>query len=226
MKTRKHPLKTEATSPNMMRKSLAAALTVLSTGYAPLPAQTLELGALFGWYEPLARFHIGEVITTDLPYKAAQLRGISRGAEARVRLHGNLAIEAVFSTTTSTSPGCVCPGGQTLPPTGQRVSLVVVEGLYRKPLGGANEVSLGLGPAMIQHGGEGYGRYGSPKSLGGAGSIEVSRLLTSHLDASARALAAAYSFYLDYPPQSGPQLDLVISLSVRWRLRAASRRER
>jgi hypothetical protein len=212
---------------NTLRKVLCAASVIaLTAGHARLAAQSVELGASFGWYQPLWGFRLGPIASTDLPQHANDLRGIAWGAEARVPVRDRFGVEAVFTTAASTVPGCLCPGGYILPPTGERVNLAAVEGLYRIPIGGRNEVSFGLGPAMIQHGGEGYGRYGSPKSWGGLGGIEVSHSLTSHVEAAARALAAAYSFHLDFPPQSGPQLDLVISLSIRWRFRAASLKER
>lgn len=202
-----------------MRKFLFAALIVLSTG-ARLAAQTLDFGASVGWYQPLSGFRVGPIESTDLPQRARDLRGVAWGAEARVPLRHRTGIEAIYATATSTVPGCLCPGGYILPPTGERVSLIAVEGLYRISIGAPNEVSLGLGPAMIQHGGQGYGHYGSPKSWGGVGGIEVSRSVASHVVLAAEAHAAAYSFRLDFPPQSGRQLDLLLLLTLRWRLRA------
>jgi hypothetical protein len=210
-----------------MRKFLCAAiLIVLSAERASLKAQALELGASFGWYQPLGTLRVGPIESTDLPQSASDLRGIAWGAEARLPLYKRAGIEGIFAMAASTVPGCACPGGSILPPTGERVSLAAVEGLYRIPIDGSNEVSFGLGPAMIQHGGEGYGRYGSPKSWGGVGGLEVTHSVGSHVEAAARALAAVYSFHLDFPPESGPQLDLLMSLSVRWRLRASSPNER
>jgi hypothetical protein len=165
---------------------------------------------------------LGQIASTDLPRHASELAGIAWGGEARWSFRERLGIEAILATAASTVPSCSCPGGFVVPPTGERVDVAAVEGLYRVPLRGRNEVSFGLGPALIEHAGEGYHRYGSPKSWGGAGDIEATHALTSHLEASARALASAYSFRLDFPPQSGPQLDLLMSVSVRWRLRAVS----
>jgi hypothetical protein len=194
-------------------------MIVLSTSHSPLAAQALELGATFGWYQPLSGFTVGPIESTDLPERASDLRGVAWGAEARVPVRRRAGFGAIFATATSSVPGCLCPGGS-LPSTGERVSLLAGEGLYRIPIGGPNEVSVGLGPAVIQHGGEGYGRYGSPKSWGGIGGIEVSRSMASHFVVAAQAHAAAYSFRLDFPPQSGPQVDLLLSLTLRWRLRS------
>jgi len=210
----------------MVQRFLRTAAIVLSAGHAPLAAQAIELGATFGWYQPLSSFQTGAVGSTDLPRQASDLRGIAWGAEVRVPLRDRAGVGAIFATVTSTVPGCICPGGHTLPPTGERVSLVAVEALYRTPIGGPNKLSFEIGPAMIQHGGDGYGHYGSPKSWGGVGGIEVSRSLASHFEAAARALAAAYSYHMDFPPQSGPQLDLIVSLALRWHLGAASHNSR
>lgn len=100
------------------------------------------------------------------------------------------------------------------------MSVIALEGLYRIPVS-SYEISLGLGPALIQHGGEGYGRYGSPRSWGGVGTIEIARDVTSHFGVAAGALATAYSFNLDFPPQSGRQFDVLMSLGGRWRLHSA-----
>ena len=206
-----------------MRSFIYTALLVMAAGTrASIGAQSIELGGLFGWYQPLADFRFGSIQSTDLPASARDLHGIAWGGDARLALGKRAAVEAIVESATSTTPGCACPGGYILPPTTERVTLAAVEGLYRVPLGGTNEFSFGGGPAMIQHGGDGYGRYGSPKSWGGVGSVEIGHAVNSHLEAAARVLGAAYSFRLDFPPQSGPQFDLLVSLGVRWRFRAGS----
>ena len=101
------------------------------------------------------------------------------------------------------------------------MSVIALEGLYRIPVS-SYEISVGVGPALIQHGGEGYERYGSPRSWGGIGAIEIGHNLTSHFGVAAGALATAYSFKLDFPPQSGRQFDVLMSLGGRWRLHSAS----
>ena len=210
----------------MWKFAFAATAFVSSVSSSPVAAQSLELGPSLGWYQPLSTFRVGPVESTDLPQSPRELRGFAWGVDGRLLLQKRAGVEGIFATAASTVPGCECPGGFALPPTGERVSLVAVQGLYRIPIGEANEIGFGLGPTMVQHGGEGYGRYGSPKSWGGIGGVELSQLLGSHLEAAAHALAAAYSFHLGYPPQSGPQLDLLIFLDVRWRWRAASPNDR
>ena len=207
-----------------MRKLLyVTGVAILFAGSTRAGAQTIELGASVGWYQPLSGLSSGDVLSTDLPQRARELRGVAWGGEVRLPLRGAMSLEGVVATAASTTPGCLCPGGP-LPPTGQRVNLVSVEGLYTIAIRGSNELSVGLGPAMIEHTGEGYGRYGSPKSWGGAGSVELAHSLTSHFEVAARALGAAYSFHLDFPPQSGRQLDLFVSISGRWRFGAVNTR--
>jgi len=196
-------------------------LAVLPTVHASAKAQSLELGASVGWYQPLSDFRLGGIASTDLPQHASELHGVEWGGEARVRFRNRTGVGAVFATATSTVPGCTCPGGSRLSPTGERVSVVALEGLYTIPAS-SYELSLGLGPALIRHGGEGYGRYGSPRSWGAVGAIEIARNVTSHFGVTARALATTYSFSLDFPPQSGRQFDLLMSLGGRWRLHSAS----
>ena len=196
----------------------AASAVVFVAGGRSLATQGIELGASVGWYQPLGSFRLGSFATTDLPEQATDLRGIAWGGEARLLLRERAGIEAIITSAASTTPGCTCPGGHDLPPTGQRVNIAALDVFYHRAIT-PSSIAVGLGPAMIEHGGNGYGRYGSPKSWGGVGVIEVSRPLVSHVDGAARILAAAYSFHLDYPPQSGPQLDLLLLVSIRWRLR-------
>jgi hypothetical protein len=203
-------------------RALSAILLV--GGRERLAAQTVELGVSFGWYQPAWDFWPGPWGATNLPQHSMDLSGIAWGGEARVRLNDRVAIGAIFTTATSTVPGCMCPGGHDLPPTGERVNLAAAVGLFRLPIGTSSEVSLGLGPAMIQHGGEGYGSYGSPTSWGRAGVIEASHRLVSHLDGVARVLALRYWF--NFEPERGPQLDLVTSVGLRWRFRDAPSRRR
>jgi hypothetical protein len=46
--------------------------------------------------------------------------------------------------------------------------------------------------------------------------LELVLPLASHWDSVTSGTGAGYSFNLDYPPQHGPQLDVLLSIGARW----------
>lgn len=206
----------------MLKLSRTFLAAFLAASSAPLAAQVISIGPSIGYYRPFGQFDPTGLFSTALPRQPSDLAGIAWGVDASVRLPHRIGAEATFSTVTSTVPGCVCPGGPR-PPTGERVTLLVLAGQYRIGLPRRDyELLLGAGPATIQHGGDGYGYYGSPRSWGGAGALELTGRLASHIEAVARVMGLAYSFRLQSPPQSGRQFDGLVSLTARWRFGNAS----
>lgn len=209
----------------MLTFSRAALALSLATSAAPLAAQVVSIGPSIGYYRPFGQFDPGNVISTALPRQPSDLAGIAWGVDASVRLRGGLGAEGIFSTVTSTVPGCVCPGGPR-PPTGERVTMLVLAAQYGAALPRDYELLLSAGPANIQHGGDGYGYYGSPRSWGGAGAVELTRRIASQFETGIRVMGLAYSFRPRSVPQSGKQFDGLVSLTARWRFRAVSPNER
>ncbi len=196
---------------------LSQALVLSCLIASPAAAQVLSVGPSVGYYRPFGRFDPAPIVSTDLPREPRSLAGRTWGAEARLTLRGRLGIEGSFSTVASTVPGCTCPNGY-LNPTNERVNMFIITGQYSvTPPHGPIGLVVSAGPAAIQHGGTGYGRYGSPRSWGGAGGVEATGRLSSHLEAVARVTAVAYSFHLGFPPQSGNQVDGLLTLGARLR---------
>ena len=50
-------------------------LAVLPTVHASAKAQSLELGASVGWYQPLSDFRLGGIASTDLPQRILRSTG-------------------------------------------------------------------------------------------------------------------------------------------------------
>jgi hypothetical protein len=210
----------------MLKISRTLLSAFLAASSAPLAAQVVSIGPSIGYYRPFGRFDPASLFSTALPRQPSDLAGMAWGVEVSLRLRRRIGAEAIFSTVTSTVPGCLCPGGPR-PPTGERVTLLVLAGQYRIDLPRrAYDLRLSAGPATIQHGGDGYGYYGSPRSWGGAGALELTRRMGSHVEAVARAMGLAYSLHHQALPQSGGQFDGLISLAARWRFGAALPGER
>ncbi len=157
------------------------ALTAAVT--APLSAQRgVDIGPFAGYYLPFGRFDPASVYSSDLPTEPSELRGIAWGADVRLSLHDRLGAEAIVSTAGSTLRGTVSPGNGRLLQSNERVNLAVVEGQYDvAPVPANYHILLSAGPAFIQHTGQGYAQYGSPRSWGGAFGVEFMRPVASQL---------------------------------------------
>lgn len=195
------------------------AVLVSSCGLATLAtAQSIEIGPSIGYYRPLAQFDPAPYLSSDLPERPSELQGIALGANARVVLGRRAAVEGTFATIASRLPVFISPGNAMAFHTAERVNVLTLEGqLSVSPVGAASEVRVGAGPAFVQHRGEGYSRYGSPRSWGAALGIEIARSLASHFEATARAQGIVYQFNLASPPQHGRQIDGLLGLGMRWR---------
>jgi hypothetical protein len=114
-------------------------------------------------------------------------------------------------------PGCLCPGG-IIDPAPVRVTTATLEAqLDLAPPHAPYRLWATAGPAMIRHGGIGYERPRSPESWGGALGLDFAAPARAHWQLTAAARGIGYSFNLEFPPQHGPQFDVLGSLGLRWR---------
>lgn len=189
---------------------------LLTVSPCMLQAQTIELGPSIGYYRPLGQFDAVPIMASNLPATPSQLAGVAWGADARLTVRQRWAVAAAFSTIPSTLPVFVNPGFGGATQTHERVTVTTVEPQYRIAGTRASELSLGVGAAMIQHGGEGYGYFGSPRSWGGVAGLELEHRLTKSLrfDASARGLV--YSLSVN-SFEHGRQFDALMTVGLRWR---------
>jgi hypothetical protein len=202
---------------------LVLVLVSLATLAASAAAQlSIDVGPLAGYYRPFGRFAPADILSTDMPMRPQDLSGPMLGAVAHVAIRGRFGFDALAATATSTLPSCTCPGG----PTGvthARVNLAALEGQYDISLSpGHYHLWLGAGPAIVQHAGTGYARYGSPKSVAGGFSLRAAAPLGSHFQLDASAMGMGYSFNQEFPPEHGPQLDALATVGLRWHWSAAS----
>jgi hypothetical protein len=146
-----------------------------------------------------------------------QLAGLAWGVEAHVAGRTPWSLKGIFSTASSKLPVFINPGFGGAAQTEERVNIVTLEAQYRLSAGADDSRFLvGAGPAMIQHRGEGYSRYGSPRSWGGAVGLEFERDIAHHLQLCANLRGVAYRFNLDFPPEHGLQIDGLGTVGLRW----------
>lgn len=193
---------------------ILASLTIVG---APAAAQVaIDVGPFAGYYRPFGHFAPEAILSTDMPNRPSDLSGRAWGADAHMTLSHRIGVEALGATATSTLPSCLCPNGRTAE-THARVNFAVVEGQYDLSLAPARyQLWLGAGPAVVQHAGTGYARYGSPVSMGGGFSLRFAAPITPHLQLAASAMGMGYKFNLDFPPEHGQQLDALASVGLRW----------
>ncbi|HEY9228534.1 MAG TPA: hypothetical protein VIP11_17905 [Gemmatimonadaceae bacterium] len=169
-----------------------------------------------GYYYPLGQFDHAEILSTALPQRPSDLRGIAWGGDLQMKFRQRFAVDGMVVTATSTLPSCTCPGG----PTGEvpvRVNIATVEAQYDLSLMPSRyQLWAGVGPAVIQHRGRGYEQPESPVSWGGAFGLDFTAALARHWQLVATGTGVAYAFNLDSPPQHGSQLDALLSVGLRW----------
>jgi hypothetical protein len=206
--------------------SFITALALLAGFAAPALGQiSADVGPLVGYYRPLGHFDPTSVYATSLPSNPSQLRGVAWGAEGQLSFGARLGLEGRFAVANSTLPAVNTPagigGGKNA-----RVSVATLQARYDvSPAPERVGVWLSAGPAFIQHGGDAYRTYGSPRSVGGAAGVGIALPVTSTLHIIAGATAVRYSFDVPMPAdmrlnpgslQHGMQTDAVIHLGVRW----------
>lgn len=196
--------------------SLISAI-VLAVLPALVSAQAIEIGPSVGYYRPLGGFDAASLNASDLPTRPSQLSGVAWGADLRTAFRNRMGIEATFSTIASTLPPFGNPGSGTAIRTDERVNVLTLEAQYDLgPTQGSSQLLVSAGPAMIQHRGEGYSRYGSPGSWGGGVGLEFVRAMTPQLQIAANLRGLIYAFNLASAPQHGTQFDGLVALGVRW----------
>src|SRR4051812_17999933 len=89
---------------------LAACVLVASSAHAQGP---VALAPFVGYYRPLGHFAPASVLSTALPRTPSDLSGLAWGASIRSELRPRFAVEVFATTSESTLPGCLCPGGPT-----------------------------------------------------------------------------------------------------------------
>ena len=177
---------------------------------------SLSVAPFVGYYRPLGHFAPASVLSTALPRTPSDLSGLAWGASLRSRPRQRVAVEAFATTSESTLPGCLCPGGPT-PSTRNRVTIAGAMLQYDiAPSAARTPLWLSAGPAMIRHSGDGYGRYGAPTDWGGAVGLDAEHALASQWRLVAGAKGVVYAFDLAFPPERGTQLDALLSLRLEW----------
>lgn len=178
---------------------------------------TVEITPIVGYYRPLGAFDPAPYYTTDLPQRPSQLRGVAYGGVFRLGLRPRAGIALSAITTASTLPGCICPGGNILPSSTNRVTIATLEGQWTaSPAHAPVEVRVGLGPAYIRHSGDGYDRYGTPQSWGASLSGQAQVALSAHWRLHVGANGVGYRMDVPGPPQHGTQLDAILSAGLVW----------
>lgn len=205
-------------SPRLIGTLLLVALPM------PVLAQSIELGPSIGYYRPLRGFDPAAFTASDLPTRPNELSGVAWGVEMAAAFRNRMGIEAGFSTTPSTLPAFGNPGFGAVSRTEERVNVVSLEAQYDVvPRQGPSQLRVSAGPTMIQHRGDGYSRYGSPSSWGGAMGLEFVHGVMRQLEFTARLHGVIYAFNLSSPPQHGTQFDALASVGLRWRIPCARR---
>ena len=204
----------------MRRVSLILALApALAT--APLRAQrALELGALIGYYRPVGAFDPSNVVATGLAVRPQDLSGAAWGAEARLWLQPRWGVQLQGFTAGSRTPDVFTPGG-CCSGARARVTTITAQGIHAfLGRGSTARVWLGVGPAVIRHGGDAYSRWGSPTSPGASTSGGASAPLGNHLRVEVGAGATIYDFHVNSPQggslQSGVRKDLLLHVGLSW----------
>ncbi len=199
---------------------------VLASAAAPLQAQRgIEVDAQLGYYLPTGQFEHSNLVATGLPVRPADLKGVALGGEARLWLAPRWGVQVQGSTASSTTPEVLTPGG-CCQPMPVRVSAFTAQALYGLRLAERSRLWLGAGPAVVRHGGEGYARFGSPRSLGGSVGGGMSVRLAGGVRATADVGALLYGYRVhapaDWAPsttgivQSGFRKDLLVSVGLGW----------
>ena len=211
------------------RSVLVAAMLALAAA-APLQAQRgIEVNALYGYYRPTGEFDPSGTVASGLPVRPQDLGGVALGGEARLWLGPRWGVQVQGTTTTSTTPDVVTPGGCCLGAP-VRVSTFAARAAYNLlPDSRDARLWLGAGPALVRHGGKGYADFGSPVYLAGSAGAGVSvRLPGSGVRVSAGSAALLYH-YMVYSPvdwglptretvQSGWRRDLLLHVGLGWGL--------
>lgn len=193
---------------------------------APLCAQmTVGVGPLLGYYRPHGHFDPASIYSTALPREPSDLRGRAWGGAAHISFGQRLGTEGRVSITNSTIPGMFTPAGP-VGPTAAQVLVATVQGQYDISLFPERyHLWLSAGPGFIRHGGDAYGQYGSPVSVGSALGVDLTVSIPVGLEIAAGATAVRYTFDLAMPPalrgnpgslQHGDRMDRLIHLGIRW----------
>jgi hypothetical protein len=191
----------------------AACLLAASSAHAQ---GSLAVAPIVGYYRPFGHFAPASVLSTALPRTPSDLSGLAWGASLRSVLRPRVAVEVFATTSESTLPGCLCPGGPT-PSTRNRVTIASAMLQYEiAPSAARTPFWLSAGPAMIRHGGDGYGRYGAPTDWGGAVGLDAEHAIASQWRLVAGAKGVVYAFDLAFPPEHGTQLDALLSFRLEW----------
>jgi hypothetical protein len=192
----------------------------------PVGAQTsVDIGPLVGYYRPYGHFDPASVYDTRLPERPDELRGRAWGGAAHLSFGRRLGAEAQASVASSTIPSRITPAGLTRP-WDARVLVVTAQAQYDvSPRPRSYHVWLGIGPALVRHGGDAYRSYGSSTSAGGALGVGITAPMGAHLRVAAVATTLLYQFDLKMPPElrlnpgsleHGFQTDALVHIGIRW----------
>ena len=177
----------------------------------------IGLQPVVSYYLPLGHFNQADLLSTALPQRPIDLRGVAWGGNLQLEIRSRFAVEGVVETTSHTLPSCLCPGGAPTAPVPIRVSLAALAGQYDLSSHPARyHLWADVGPAVVRHTGRGYERPDSPISWGGILGLELAVPMASRWEFVTGANGVGYSFSEDFPPQHGPQLDALVSIGVRW----------
>src|SRR5437879_10594258 len=111
-------------------RSILTGVLLLAPLPRMIPAQAIDIGPSLGFYQPPRGFDPASILSSDLPEKPSELRGLAWGAEARVSLRKRLSIEGAFATIPSKTRGFVSPGNAAFLQSRERVNVFTLEGQY------------------------------------------------------------------------------------------------
>lgn len=167
----------------MLQRLLALVFLAAVLNPAHSKAQSaFSFGPTVGYYRPLGYFEQTDILSTNLPEQPSQLAGLAWGGSGNWRPWRRFGVEVSAARAESSLPEVFTPGGPR-GPTRNHVDVATVEAqfvaLTPRP---AYAVTLGVGPAFVRHGGEGYSQIGSPSSWGAAMSVELQRRLSRRVE--------------------------------------------
>ena len=209
-------------------RSLLRSATVAATiALAPaVHAQlTPSVEAFVGYYRPLGHFDPASVYSTALPVEPSDLQSRTWGGTVRLAVGRRFGFAGQLAVAKSRIASVSTPQGPS-PATNASVVIGLLLGQYDvSPRPHDYRIWVNAGPALVQHGGDAYRRYGSATSFGPALGMTIDVPLAAHLKLSADATGLFYTFDLPMPPEfsanpgpleHGNQRDALLHLGIAW----------
>ena len=206
----------------MVRQILRGSMmiAVLITAFvSPATAQAgFELGPFLAYYRPIGTFDPTSAHAVTLPSHPSDKAGPALGVRGRVWGNGKVGVEFQVAEAWSTLGQVVPPGGP-IGPTSVRVLAFAAQGLYKVASAERLQTWLSAGGGIVRHGGDSYGRFGSPTSLAGTFGFGSNIRLRGRLNAVLGL--TTYVYYLEVRDSSntlqhGMQVDPTFQAGLTW----------